>query len=368
MKKLLIVMFLAIIIFVGCDSAENDSNASDNVEEFLVEETREFDIEEGEHGYLAVRYLEHMQEILPYRLGVTERELETAEWIVDILLGKGFDEDQIEMQTFRYDTETTAFAYVPWWIERRIEQGYYDGHEWINYSQNIILAIPGSSEKTIVIGAHYDSVGYPGISDNASGVALLLENAYRMRDQDHYHTLQYVFFGAHEIGMIGTFYFVDGLTDVEVDNLIFMINADVILDGPNLTYALGYFEDVTRRQLESVIVYGRTTMPPEVSQNELTMQIENIADELNAAYDTGLIINPSALFATSDHIAFLEFGIPIMYLHGTNPVEYPELFYGDVLHTPDDDLDFIMENFPGRIEQAYDSFGRLLERILMTEF
>ena len=348
MKKLLIVLFLAITFIVGC-------------------ERREFNIETGEHGYLAVSYLEHMQEELPNRLAITERELETAGWISETLMGMDFDEDQIEMQTFRYDTPTSTISDVQWWIDWRKYRGYYFGHEWIDYSQNIILTIPGRSTETIVIGAHYDSVGYPGISDNASGVALLLESAYRMRDLDHYYTLKYVFFGAHEIGMIGAFYFVDGLTEVEIDNLILMINADVLLDGPNFSYALGYFEELSRRRLELVALYGGRPMP-EVLESELTMRIDGIANELNAAYDIELVANPPALFVTSDHIAFLEFGFPVMYLHGTNPVEYPELFYGDVLHTPDDDLDFIMENFPGRIEQAYDSFGRLLERILMIEF
>ena len=359
MKKLLLAMFLMLAIVVsGCSSAGSGLD-------LLIEGTREFDLEAGEHGYLAVRYIEHMQEVLPYRLAFTERELETAEWIVAILEAMGFNEDQIERQTFRYDTITSS-----WFgdIIRRIslfeERGYYEGSERIDYSQNIILTIPGRSEQTILIGAHYDGVRNPGISDNAAGVALLLESAYRMRDQDHYYTLQYVFLGAEEIALNGVFYFADQLSEAEIDNLILMINADVILDGPYLVYAMGYVEQLPLFPMDML----RAGTFPDVLQSTLTMQIDDIANVLNTNNDTELIAKPEAIFLPSDHLAFLQFTIPVIYFYGTNPVEYPETFAGDVLHTPNDDLDFIMDNFPGRIERAVNVFGYFLEQILMSEF
>ena len=361
MKKLWIAMFLMIAIVVaGCGPAENDGNRDDNGIELQREGAREFNIEAGAHGYFALSYIEHMQDALPNRLPFTDRELETAEWIVATLIEMGFSEDQVEVQTFRYDTPTST-----WWggperhMERYKETGHYAGRERIDYSQNIILTLPGQSAETIVIGAHYDGVGNPGISDNAAGVALLLESAYRMQDLDHYYTLQYVFFGAEEVGLIGVFYFADQLTEVEIDHLILMINADVILDGPNLVYAVGYIEELPEWPME--LVFGGAEA--EVLQNAITMQIDDLAAE-----DTQLIAKPHAIFSPSDHLAFLQFGIPIVYFYGTHPVQYPDRFHGDVVHSPDDDLDFIMENFPGRIENALDSFGRFLERILMFEF
>jgi Zn-dependent M28 family amino/carboxypeptidase len=42
--------------------------------------------------------------------------------------------------------------------------------------KNVIAKLPGQSNETIVIGAHYDTAfGTPGADDNASGVAVLLE-------------------------------------------------------------------------------------------------------------------------------------------------------------------------------------------------
>src|SRR5262249_7726363 len=158
------------------------------------------------------------------------------------------------------------------------ESGYYDGLMRIDDSQNVILTLPGRSEQTIIIGAHYDGVGNPGISDNAGGMVLLLENAYRMRDVDHYYTLQYVFFGAEEVGLIGAFYFVDQMSQREIDNLVLMINADVIMDGPELVYGVAYLDKMPEYPVDLL------WETPEVSQNGLTEQVEAIAGRLNENY------------------------------------------------------------------------------------
>ena len=366
MRKIWLALFLVLTFgLTGCDSARN-GHVNGNEGALLIAGRREFNVEAGAHGYLGVRYIEHMQEIFPNRLPFTDRELETAEWIAAILVDMGFAEEQIEMQTFRYDAPTSSWwGAAHWMIEMYKSMGYYEGLERIDYSQNVILTIPGQSAETIVIGAHYDGVGNPGISVNAAGVALLLESAYRMQDLDHYYTLQFVFFGAEEVGLIGAFYFVDAMTEAEIDNLVLMINADIIIEGPRFAYGAGFVEEFPENPMELMFVgWGH-----EALENALTRQIDRIADELNANHGTELVAKPQGIFTPSDQLVFLELGIPVVMLYGTHPVEYPDRFRGDeLLHSPNDDLDFIMENFPGRIENALSSFGQLLERILMAEF
>lgn len=326
--------------------------------ELLRESRFEFDVTAGEYGYLAVGWIEHMNDFLPNRLAFSDRELEAAEWIVETLLEMGFDENQVEMQTFAYDVLTSSWwGDALWSVEWFKSAGYYEGLEFLYESQNVILTIPGRSEQTIIIGAHYDGMANPGISDNASGTVLLLENAYRMQYVDHYYTLQYVFFGAEEVGLIGAFYFVDNMSQEAIDNLILMINADVIMDGPDLVYAIGYVEHA------SMIISSS-----DVLQNPLSEQIKELANQLNDQFNTELISKPHAITLPSDHLAFMQFGMPVMVFYATHPVEYPDTFIGDVFHSPNDCLDFITTYQPGRVERALSEFGRFLEAIVSSEF
>lgn len=378
-------MLLTVLWLTGCSPVANDTEYGSDlpitdsdlysesdvpqtessgpfVEEPLRTSRFEFDVASGEHGYLGVQWLEHMNDYLPHRLAFSNRELETAEWIMETLLEIGFDERQVDVQTFHIDTPTSSWWGEAFWgVEWFESMGYYEGLERIDYSQNVILTIPGRTAETIIIGAHYDTVDNPGLSDNASGTVLLLENAYRMRNVDHYYTLQYVFFGAEEIGLIGSFYFADQMTKEEIDNLVLMINVDVIMDGPDLIYAIGYIED-------SSAAMEMLWETPKVLQNDLSEQVKGIADQLNTEYRTELISKPHAINLPSDHLAFIEFGIPVMAFYATHPVAYPETFNGDVLHTERDNLDFLMTTHPGRVERALYQFGLFLEEVVSSDF
>lgn len=365
MKKLfLTVVTITSILLFGCNSheptVEPDLSEQPVIDDAIItvrQTRRDFNVAHGEHGYHAVYWLEQINDYLPNRLAFTDRELETAEWLVATILAMGFAESQVEIQTFRYDTPTSS-----WWgsptqmIDMYYSMGYYDGLEFIYYSQNVILTIPGQSAQTIIIGAHYDGVGNPGVSDNASGTVLLLENIYRMRNVDHYYTLQYVFFGAEEVGLVGSFYFVDNLTDAEIDNLVLMVNADVIMDGPNLVYAIGYMQQLPFSPM--TIMWD----PPPIHQNELSEQVKAIANQLNDQVALDLISRPRDIIVATDQLAFLQFARPVLVFFGMH-IDGVHL-YGDVLHTPDDNLEFIMAEHPNRIERALREFGIFLEEVL----
>ncbi|MCP3919674.1 MAG: M20/M25/M40 family metallo-hydrolase [bacterium] len=62
---------------------------------------------------------------------------------------------------------------------------------------NVVATFPGAKQPSeiVLIGAHYDAVpGSPGANDNASGVALLLATARRLRDTPTGRTVRIVFF------------------------------------------------------------------------------------------------------------------------------------------------------------------------------
>ena len=103
---------------------------------------------------------------------------------------------------------------------------------------NIVGAISGAEVNagTIIIGAHYDSVGTPlisseayapGANDNGSGVAALLEFARIMSSRQYRATIMFVFFSAEEFNRQGSINFAAWVQDKNID-VLGMINVDTI--------------------------------------------------------------------------------------------------------------------------------------------
>ncbi len=103
---------------------------------------------------------------------------------------------------------------------------------------NIVSAISGAelNAGTIIIGAHYDSVGTPladgeayapGANDNGSGVAALLELARIMSTAQYRATIMFVFFSAEEFNRQGSINFAAWVRDKNID-MLGMINVDTI--------------------------------------------------------------------------------------------------------------------------------------------
>ncbi|WP_143309524.1 M28 family peptidase [Chitinophaga vietnamensis] len=112
---------------------------------------------------------------------------------------------------------------------------------------NVIGYINNNAAATIVIGAHYDHLGfgedhnglggekvlYHGANDNASGIAAMLEIARQLKGSRlHNNNYLFVAFSGNEQGLSGSRHFVAG-SDVAAVN--YMINLDMIgrLDAAN---------------------------------------------------------------------------------------------------------------------------------------
>lgn len=105
--------------------------------------------------------------------------------------------------------------------------------------QNVIGFIKGKQPEYIVVGAHLDHVGIDrrgrvvnGADDNASGSAIILELAKRLRKVKPEKSVVFVWFTAEERGLIGSRDFAarpyDG--DFDSDNKLptFMLNLDMV--------------------------------------------------------------------------------------------------------------------------------------------
>lgn len=114
---------------------------------------------------------------------------------------------------------------------------------------NLIGVIPGKTDKTIVITAHYDHVGirndeiYNGADDNASGVgALLAAAAYFKKNKPHY-TLVFAALDGEELGLQGANAFLENpplpLAQIELN-----VNMDMLgLNNKGELYASGAYHN-----------------------------------------------------------------------------------------------------------------------------
>jgi Zn-dependent M28 family amino/carboxypeptidase len=74
-----------------------------------------------------------------------------------------------------------------------------------------VIAEHGSGEPVVMIGAHLDSVlDGPGINDNGSGAAAVLEIAHLLADAGHPGTVRVGFWAAEEFGLHGSRAYVTG--------------------------------------------------------------------------------------------------------------------------------------------------------------
>lgn len=88
------------------------------------------------------------------------------------------------------------------WLLERLKQGGIEGvRDEVDLNgaiaANIVATFPGTErpDEIVLIGAHYDTViGSPGANDNASGVALLLATAMRLKYVALGRTVRIVFF------------------------------------------------------------------------------------------------------------------------------------------------------------------------------
>ena len=95
----------------------------------------------------------------------------------------------------------------------------------------------GSTSDVVMLGAHLDSVpAGPGINDNGSGVAAVLETAVQLGNSPQVHNaVRFGFWGAEELGLIGSRNYVESLDLDALKRIALYLNFDM-LASPNSAY------------------------------------------------------------------------------------------------------------------------------------
>jgi Zn-dependent M28 family amino/carboxypeptidase len=99
---------------------------------------------------------------------------------------------------------------------------------------NVLAELPGKNASNVVMaGAHLDSVNAgPGINDNGSGSAALLEVGQQLGKVKPQNTIRLAWWGAEESNLVGSTYYVNNLSQAELDKIALYLNFDMI-GSPN---------------------------------------------------------------------------------------------------------------------------------------
>ena len=187
---------------------------------------------------------------------------------------------------------------------------------------NVIGFIDNNAKTTIVIGAHYDHLGFGGegslyrgedkavhngADDNASGVAVMLNLASRLKlkndeskvkDKNNY---LFMAFSGEEMGLLGSNYFSKNPT-IDAESINYMINMDM----------------VGRMKTDSTLaVYGTGTSPM-------------FKQTLKANNDKFKIVENESGVGPSDHTSFYLIDIPVLHFFTGQHEDY---------HKPGDDAE-----------------------------
>ena len=233
-------------------------------------------------------------------------------------------------------------------------------------SQNVIAVKPaarkvaGSGTPLVIVGAHYDCVGAgKGADDNASGVGTMLEVAARLSSQKLPYDLVFIAFGAEEVGLEGSNYYVSQMSSADKNRAIAMVNFDSLIVGDYRYIHAGVNQETWARDAMLEII------------DELDLGIRT---HTSPRYPAG--ITPPTF---SDYTAFNRAGIPIVAFESTNweigdldgylqldtaqfEEEYGDLYaeLWEIWHTPYDTLEFIDYLLGDRPKQHLEAYSTLV--------
>ena len=98
---------------------------------------------------------------------------------------------------------------------------------------NVVCLLPGSSDKVIIVGAHFDRVSAgDGVVDNWSGASLLPSLYQSLKTEPRTHSYIFIGFAGEEGGEIGSRFYAQQMSKQEVAATDAMVNMDTLGLGP----------------------------------------------------------------------------------------------------------------------------------------
>jgi hypothetical protein len=186
-----------------------------------------------------------------------------------------------------------------------------------------------SPDEKIVLGAHYDSISLdkapddqgfaPGADDNATGVAAVMEIARVMKDLQTGMTLEFVLFGAEELGLVGSQAYASRAHE-RGEEIVLMLGLDV-LGTRSTVFSDAFTLDATPVSLT------------------LAEQVADAAETYTDVFSRDGSSNARIMVTAtgcrcSDHQSFLDHGIPAVgvFQFFTNPAPHINMSTDTIEH------------------------------------
>lgn len=111
---------------------------------------------------------------------------DTLNWLKSKYLSYGYTASQIEEDPFSFGTTN---------------------------SKNLVITKTGTvyPDKYVIICGHYDTIYGPGVSDNGSGTAILLEAARILQNVPTEYSIKFIHFSGEEQGLKGSYHYADNI-------------------------------------------------------------------------------------------------------------------------------------------------------------
>ena len=184
-------------------------------------------------------------------------------------------------------------------------------------SNIIATSRKGNPDNVVVVGAHLDSVAEgPGINDNGSGSATILEIAEEMAalKSAPRQKVRFAFWGAEEFNLLGSQHYVDTLSDDGLGRIFANLNFDMVA-SPNYVR----------------FVYDGDGSDSDPAGPPGSAQIEELFTDFFD--DEGLASDPTPFNGRSDYGPFIDVGIPAGGLfsgaEGVKTEEQAEVYGGE---------------------------------------
>ena len=216
--------------------------------------------------------------------------------------------------------------------------------------RNVVGFLDNKAEYTVIIGAHFDHLGYGGdgslyrdsikaihngADDNASGVAVMLNLIGKLKEKNTKNNYLFMAFSGEEMGLLGSNYFVKNPT-IDTKSVSYMINMDMV----------GGLKD------SALAVYGTGTSP--IFKQTLKSHNNNFR-----------LIQKESGVGPSDHTSFYLGDMPVLHFFTGQHGDY---------HKPSDDAETLnyegmatISNYIFNIVSDLDDNGKLAFRKTKSE-
>ena len=192
---------------------------------------------------------------------------------------------------------------------------------------NVLCTVPGLTDSTIIVGAHFDHVDIgDGAVDNWTGAALLPSLFQSIAHSDHRHTYVFIGFTNEESGLWGSDYYASRLSPEQRTKIDAMLNIDSLGLSPTKVWV---------SHSDARLVRGLDSLAEMLKLPLASVNVEKVG--------------------TGDSESFRKYQVPTITIHSVTQETLP------ILHSAKDRLDAV------KLDDYYDSYRLLAAYVAMLD-